>query len=134
MNNLSRKDLSGRIKKIAFEIGFDLCGIAKARILDEYRPHFNNWLKAGMNDKMGYLARNTEKRLDPGSLFPAEKSLVVTGLSYFSDIRQRDPEAPVLSRYTYGTNYHDVIFEKLEKLLVRIKEIEPEAEGRSFVD
>ncbi len=54
-------------------------------------------------------------------LLPGAKSLVVTGLSYYSEIKQKDPRAPVLSRYAYGVNYHDVISPKLEKLLEFIK-------------
>jgi epoxyqueuosine reductase len=127
-------DLSACIKQKAREIGFDLCGIAKSRSLDEYGPWLKAWTNAGMNDKMEYLARNVEKRLDPEYLFPGSKSLVITGLSYYSEIMQRDPEAPVLSRYAYGINYHDVIFTKLEKLLAWIRSFKPEAEGRPVVD
>jgi epoxyqueuosine reductase len=83
---------------------------------------------------MGYLARDIDKRLNPVSLFPGAKSLVVTGLSYYSEKMQKDPEAPVLSRYTYGADYHEVINEKLEKLLAWIKSVEPEADGKPFVD
>ncbi len=128
------KNLSASIKEKAHEIGFDLCGIAKSRSLDEYGPRLKAWTGAGMNDKMEYLARNVEKRLDPEYLFPGSKSMVVTGLSYYSENKQKDPGAPVLSRYAYGTNYHDVIFEKLEKLLSWIRSVEPEAEGRAVVD
>ena len=126
--------LSTRIKQKSHDLGFDLCGIAKARSLDEYGPHLKAWVDAGMNDKMGYLARNIEKRLDPENLFPGAKSLVVTGLNYYSENLQKDHDAPVLSRYTYGINYHDVIIEKLEILLGWIKSVEPEAEGKAIVD
>ncbi len=126
--------LSTRIKQKSQDLGFDLCGIAKARSLDEYGPHLKAWVDAGMNDKMGYLARNIEKRLDPESLFPGAKSLVVTGLNYYSENLQKDPDSPVLSRYTYGINYHDVILEKLENLLGWIKSVEPEAGGKAVVD
>ncbi|MFZ0283572.1 MAG: tRNA epoxyqueuosine(34) reductase QueG [Bacteroidales bacterium] len=128
------KNLSARIKQKALEFGFDLCGIAKSRSLDEYEPRLSAWISLGMNDKMEYLSRNIEKRLNPEYLFPGTKSLVVTGLSYYSENMQKDHSAPVLSRYAYGTNYHDVIFEKLERLLDWIKSVEPHAEGRSVVD
>ena len=128
------KNLSADIKNKAQELGFDICGIARARSLEEYGPHLKEWVDAGMNDKMGYLARDIDKRIDPENLFPGAKSLVVTGLSYYSEIKQKDPGAPVLSRYTYGVNYHDVIEVRLKKLLSWIKSIEPEAKGRIVVD
>jgi epoxyqueuosine reductase len=130
----SDNNLSVRIKKKAFELGFNICGIAELRVLTEYEPWLKTWLEAGMNDIMGYLARDIEKRLDPESLFPGAKSLVVTGLSYNSEKQQKDPKAPVLSRYTYGADYHEVIYTKLESLLSWIISVSPEAEGRSFVD
>lgn len=128
------KNLSADIKNKAHELGFDICGIARARSLEEYGPHLKEWVDAGMNDKMGYLARDIDKRIDPENLFPGAKSLVVTGLSYYSEIKQKDPGAPVLSRYTYGINYHDVISKKLEKLLTWINSEMPEVKGRIVVD
>jgi len=134
MNTTSQEILSGGIKDKAHELGFNICGISKSRTLKEYGPWLKKWLEAGMNDIMGYLARDIDKRLNPESLFIGAKSLVVTGLSYYSENMQKDPEAPVLSRYTYGADYHEVIIEKLEKLLIWIKSVKPEAEGKPFVD
>jgi epoxyqueuosine reductase len=134
MTNPIEKNFSAAIKNKAFELGFNICGIAKSRTLQEYAPWLKKWVEAGMNDIMAYLARDIDKRLNPESLFPGAKSLVVTGLSYFSEKLQKDPKAPVLSRYTYGADYHEVINAKLEKLLSWIKSVKPEAEGRHFVD
>ncbi len=127
-------NLSVRIREKLDELGFDIRGIAKSRSLDEYGPYLEAWVEAGMHDKMGYLARDINNRLNPENLFPEAKSLIVTGLSYYSENKQKDPEAPVLSRYTYGIDYHEVISEKLEKLLSWIKSLVPGTEGRIVVD
>ena len=134
MTDNSKHNLSADIKKKILELGFDICGIAESRSMDEYGPYIENWVADGMHDKMGYLARDISKRLNPVNLFPEAKSLIVTGLSYYSENRQTDPEAPLLSRYTYGLDYHDVITAKLEKLLEWIKESVPGAEGSIVVD
>jgi epoxyqueuosine reductase len=134
MTNPIENELSAGIKNKAFELGFNICGIAKSRNLEEYGPRLKRWVNAGMNDIMGYLARDIDRRLNPESLLPGAKSLVVTGLSYYSEKLQKDPRAPVLSRYNYGDDYHEVIKSKLEKLLSWIKSVKPEAEGRPFVD
>jgi epoxyqueuosine reductase len=134
MKNKDNNNLSSRIKEKAADLGFDLCGIAKARPLKENEPVLRAWCEAGMNSNMGYLGRNIEKRLNPEYLLPGAKSIVVTGLNYFSEIRQTQPGVPVLSRYAYGINYHDVITVKLDKLLAFIKTIESGTEGRPFVD
>lgn len=134
MNDQHSTSLPELIKQKAHQLGFDLCGITKARPLDEYGPYLKAWVGEGMNDKMQYLARDIEKRLDPGSLFTGARSLVITGLNYYSVNGQKHPGTPVLSRYTYGINYHDVISEKLGLLFEWIKSVKPEAEGRSVVD
>ncbi|MCJ7446748.1 MAG: tRNA epoxyqueuosine(34) reductase QueG [Bacteroidales bacterium] len=134
MKTEDKNNLSSRIKEKAADLGFDLCGIAKARPLKENEPVLKAWCEAGMNSNMGYLGRNIEKRLNPEFLLPGAKSIVVTGLNYFSEIRQPEPGVPVISRYAYGINYHDVITVRLEKLLAFIKTIESGTEGRSFVD
>ena len=125
---------SVKIREKLPELGFDIWGIAKSRSLDEYGPHLEAWVEAGMHDKMGYLARDINKRLNPENIFPESKSLIVTGLSYYTENKQKDPEALVLSRYTYGIDYHEVITEKLEKLLSWIKSSVPGTEGRIVVD
>jgi epoxyqueuosine reductase len=134
MTNPVQNNLSASIKNKASELGFNICGIAKSRNLEEYGPRLKDWIDSGMNDIMGYLGRDIDKRLNPGSLFHGAKSLIVTGLSYYSEKLQKDPMAPVLSRYNYGDDYHEVIKIKLEKLLAWIKRVKPEAEGRPFVD
>ena len=134
MNSSTEFNLSSGIKEKTRELGFDICGIAKSRSLDEFGPFLKEWTNAGMNDKMWYLARDINKRLDPQSLLPGAKSLVVTGLGYYSEIKQEKPDVPLLSRYTYGINYHDTIRVKLEKLFEWIKSAEPKAEGRIIVD
>jgi len=128
------KFFSDKIKRKTKNLGFDICGITRSRSLDEYGPFLKDWISKGMNDKMGYLERDIVIRLDPGLLFHGAKSLVVTGLNYYSDIAQKEMSVPILSRYTYGTDYHDVITGKLEKLLTWIKSVRPEAEGKPVVD
>lgn len=134
MATVKDNDLSVQIKEKARELDFDLCGIAKAKVLTANGIVLEKWCEAGMNDRMSYLKRNIEKSVNPELLFPGAKSLVVTGLCYFSEIKQKDPRAPVLSRYAYGINYHDVITPKLEKLFEFIRLNAPGCEGKIFCD
>jgi epoxyqueuosine reductase len=134
MNNIQKSDLSKGIKQKAHELGFNICGIAKSRTLEEHGLRLKSWIDEGMNDIMGYLARDIDKRINPESIFPGAKSLVVTGLSYYSENMQKDPRVPILSRYTYGSDYHEVIQARLEKLLAWTKGVSPGADGKPFVD
>jgi epoxyqueuosine reductase len=126
--------LSEIIKEKAFGLGFHLCGIAKSRNLAERAPVLQKWCATGMNDKMAYLERNQSVRLNPELAFPGTRSVVVTGLSYYSELKQRHRGVPVLSRYTYGQDYHMVITRKLKILLEHLKLADNSIEGRVFVD
>lgn len=128
------KNLSLLIKAKAHEIGFDLCGIAASRSLSEREDILKKWCAAGMNAEMAYLAREIEKRINPEFRVRGAKSLIVTGINYYTDNKQRKPGVPVISRYAYGEAYQDVIKRKLTELLAFIKSIEPAAEGRPFCD
>ena len=134
MTDSTDKTSSELIKEYASELGFDLCGIAAARALTEYREILTVWTNSGMNADMAYLGENIEKRIDPRILYPGARSVIVTGLNYFVPKKQGGNGVPVISRYAYGVNYHAVIKAKLNKLLAFIKTIHPEAAGKSFVD
>jgi epoxyqueuosine reductase len=134
MSNTDSTKLTSLIKAKAMELGFHLCGIARPKRLATNQDVLQKWCAEGMNDKMNYLTRNTEKRADPSLLFKGAKSLVVAGISYFSENRQLKPMVPVLSRYAYGRSYQTVIVKKLDILLEFIKQHNPEAEGRAFSD
>ena len=128
------KTSSFLIKEYAREVGFDLCGIARARSLDEHKPVLAKWVNSGMNGSMSYLGQNIGKRIDPRILVPGAKSVIVTGLNYYSEKKQGGNDVPVISRYAYGDNYHDVIRKKLKEILEFIKNIYPDTVGRIFVD
>jgi epoxyqueuosine reductase len=131
---MDKGELTALIRAKAFELDFDICGIAKPRRLDERAEILRKWCDAGMHDNMGYLERNIDNRADPEAIFPGARSIIVTGFSYNSEIKQKDQEAPVLSRYTYGRDYHNVISDKLEQLLGFVKTTVPGASGKIFVD
>jgi epoxyqueuosine reductase len=128
------KNLSQLIKVKARSLGFDLCGIAEAKKLHNAETALIKWCNEGMHDKMNYLVRDTDKRTNPEILFPAAKSVIVTGLNYFTRNRQKNADVPVISMYALGKDYHDVVICKLNELLVYIKSVVPNAEGKAYFD
>lgn len=122
------------IKLKASELGFLDCGIVSVEIFSEEKNHLHNWLHKGMYGEMGYMNRNVDLRLNPGLLVENAKSIIVVLQNYYPEEIQNDPNAPVLSKYAYGTDYHFVMKDKLKELLQFIqKEIQP-CNGRPFVD
>ena len=123
-----------KIKQIASEIGFDECGIAQARKLDEDAARLEAWLKNGRHGEMKYMENHYDKRLDPRLLVEDAKSVVSLLLNYSTDQEQADPEAPKISKYAYGKDYHFVIKDKLKVFYQFIQDEIGEVGGRVFVD
>ncbi|HQZ95518.1 MAG TPA: tRNA epoxyqueuosine(34) reductase QueG [Pyrinomonadaceae bacterium] len=127
--------LSQNIKQKAALIGFSGVGIVRADALDDEAKHFREWLANGYHGTMAWLEREPEKRSDPRILFPGARSVIVLMLNYYTDHEHADdPERGKISRYAWGDDYHDVMREKLNELLVWIKTEVPEAEGKVCVD
>jgi epoxyqueuosine reductase len=128
------KSISEAIKNKARELGFLDCGISKADFLAEEEPRMTEWLRQEMHGEMGYMERNLGKRLDPRLLVENARSVISVLLNYFPSEKQTDLEAPVLSKYAYGVDYHFVMKEKLAELLKFIQSGIAPCSGRCFVD
>lgn len=122
------------IKEKARELGFMYCGISKATFLEEEASRLEQWLKDGRNGKMAYMENHFDKRLDPRLLVDGARSIVSLLLNYYTPEKQSDPEAPKISQYAYGTDYHFVIKDKLKTLLQFVQDEIGEVNGRVFVD
>lgn len=121
------------IKETALSLGFTHCGIAKAAPLDEDAKRLEKWLHAGMHGSMQYLENHFDLRIDPSKLVPGAKSVITLTQNYFTPKKQ-PADSPKISTYAYGTDYHFVIKEKLNKLLEAIQQKAGDIVGRGFVD
>lgn len=121
------------VKKIAARLGFDFCGISKAQMLDEDARRLESWLNKGYHGTMSYMENHFDMRIDPGKLVPGAKSVITLMINYFPSTRQR-ADAPGVSKYAYGNDYHDIIRTKLKLLLQELKDTIGDIHGRGFVD
>ena len=122
------------IKTEAKRLGFLSCGISKAEFLEEEAPRLESWLHQNKHGKMHYMENHFDKRLDPTLLVEGSKSVISLTYNYYIDKLQQDPNAPKISKYAYGLDYHYVIKDKLNQLLEFIKEKIGDVHGRAFVD
>lgn len=134
MNSLHSEKLAQLIKQQAQSLGFSFCGISKATFLEEEAPRLENWLNQNMHGEMQYMANHFDKRLDPRLLVDGAKSVISVLYNYYTDKKQLDEEAPKISKYAYGEDYHVVVKDKLYQLFEFIKENVGEVNGRVFVD
>ena len=127
-------ELSATIKEKALELGFAGCGFSRAEALPEDAERLKSWLTKGYHAGMGYMANHFEKRTDPTLLVDGARTVISLLYNYYTDRVQSDPEAPILSKYAYGKDYHFVMKDKMHLLFDFIKTLHPGTEGRVFVD
>jgi epoxyqueuosine reductase len=122
------------IRQEAHRLGFEFVGIARAERMDEEARRLEAWLNGNMHGKMAYMANHFDKRIDPRQLVEGAKSVISLTYNYFTDAEQMDADAPKISKYAYGADYHTVVKDKLRQLLDFISDEIGEVGGRAFVD
>ena len=121
------------IKQWATNLGFTHCGIAKADFLEEEAPKLEEWLKRNYQGEMHYMENHFDMRLDPRILVPNAKSVISLTYNYYTEQNQH-ADAPKLSKYAFGEDYHHVVKDKLFLLLQKMQAEIGEINGRYFVD
>ena len=82
---------------------------------------------------MAYMENNFDKRLNPKLLVDDAKSVISLLLNYYPTEIQNDASFKI-SKYAYGQDYHFVIKQKLNELLLSIQTEIGAISGRAFVD
>lgn len=102
--------------------------------MTEEAKELESWLNKGRHGTMTFLEDHFDKRTDPTKLVKGAKTVVSLSYNYFTDQQQSDPDAPKISMYAYGRDYHKVVKKKLTLLFKFIKEQVGDIHGRCFVD
>src|SRR5450755_970299 len=133
MTTMNAAEKSQFIKSLATRAGFDFCGIAAARPLDDDARKLENWLQQGKHGHMHYMEKYFDLRVNPYKLLPGAKSVVSFLMNYFP-VADQENNAPKISKYAYGKDYHEVIRPKLHKILEAMKQKLDDFHGLGFVD
>lgn len=129
---LSREDT---IRRFAAEFGFELCGFANAEELEKESVHLGAWLERGYHAGMAYMERNQDKRKNPALVHEGVRSVISLGMIYNTPDQHEHREGEgKISRYAWGDDYHDIMWERLEKMCAAIRGIYPEFTFRYYVD
>ncbi|GAB4334756.1 MAG: tRNA epoxyqueuosine(34) reductase QueG [Calditrichia bacterium] len=139
MNSLSHNcltDLKEKIISKTLELGFEAAGITDAAPLREDGENLQAMVEAGYYGEMHWLAETAVKRSNPAAFFPQAKSVLIAAHGYFrkDEPLQYPPDCGQIALYARGRDYHKVLRNKLKKVLEFIKDLNPAAEGRIFVD
>lgn len=127
-------DRAGALRAHALELGFDLCGIAPAGPFPE-SDAFDRWLADGYAGEMHYMKKYGSARGSVSRMFPDVRSVVVCGLNYntSSPRTTHDPRRAWVSRYAWGTDYHELVGQKL-KALAQWMERNLGSDAKAYVD
>ena len=124
---------SQQIKSWAAEVGFQDCGIARARVLAEAEAEFLQSVGKEYHADMHYLERNVDNRFNPESLLPNCKSVIVVTYNYLTDSEPKSDKYRT-ARYTWIQDYHVLVKDLLERLAAMIVNDYPSVKCRATVD
>lgn len=121
----------------AKEIGIDKIGFASADPFTTLKERLIVHREKGYES--GFEEPDLEKRTKPELLLDGARSLISIALAYPSKLKNPPKSEPgayrgILCRAAWGTDYHHVLRDKLDKLTRFIKELEPAARIESMVD
>ncbi|MFA9477402.1 tRNA epoxyqueuosine(34) reductase QueG [Phycisphaerales bacterium AB-hyl4] len=139
-SNPQRNEAARRVRELADELGFALCGIAPAAASD-HADFVRQWLADDKHGEMHYLATNLDLRLDPRELLTGARSVIVVADVYPpgvydspTDTQQPQPPVGRVARYAWGDDYHKTIKQRLHRLADALRERHPAAVFRATVD
>jgi epoxyqueuosine reductase len=129
------------IAERAYALGFSLCGVAPLERFPEYAA-FDEWLERGYGGAMGYLA--DPRRRQPDQVLAGARSAIVCALNYNTPHPYSSEAAAWernggargwISRYAWGRDYHEVLWERLNVLADALNGRFPEPHrSRAYAD
>ena len=108
---------SFQIKEQARALGFQLVGISPMESFPE-TAFYPKWLESGYAGEMRYLERQKPQRMDPQTILPGVRSVIVCAMNYNTDLplTSHDRMRAWVSRYAWGLDYHETLGAKLRQL------------------
>jgi len=100
---------AGRVRALALEAGFDLCGFARPEPIPP--SALLDWLAAGMAADMDWLSARAADRLDPLRLLPEARTVIALACNYWTD--GEVGEGSPVARYARGRDYHATLRDRL---------------------
>ena len=127
------------LRRWSRELGFARLGVAHIDLATD-EAHFLDWLRAGFNGEMAYMARHGVRRSRPAELLPGTVSCISVRMDYWPE-RAADAAATLadgtvayISRYALGRDYHKLMRARLQQLCDRIKSAVGPFGHRVFTD
>lgn len=134
------QDLKKNIIAASHELGIDKIGFTHAAPFDYLKNSLEEQKAAGHTT--GFEHPHIDERLYPEKIFEQPQSIISIALAYPTKIKDRAPSVKgdrrgSFARASWGTDYHDILRERLDGLISFIKEAAgnaPELQFKPMVD
>ncbi len=105
------------LRAALLEAGAAAVGFATAGPVSEDEDRrLRGWLAAGHHAGMAWMERHADLRRDLDNVLPGTRTVISLAFPYAPE-RERPSDLPYLSRYAYGTDYHEAIRSLLTAVL-----------------
>ena len=131
---MTPQSLTAALKEESRRLGFKAAGVCPA-VSPPGIGHFHRWLADGFAGEMSYLADRVDAYSHPRQVLDGARSILMLAASY----RTVGPAETAaghgrVSRYAWGTDYHDVLRRRLRGLADFHCRLTPQAGVRGVVD
>ena len=124
-HQLDLHQLADDIRSWGAELGFQQVGITDTSI-EAHGVYLKRWLAREHHGTMGYMARNVDKRIDPGALAEDTIRIISARMDYLAEAapaeRLKHTQYGYISSYALGRDYHKTVRRRLAKLAKRIND------------
>lgn len=126
--------LTAALKEEAIRLGFDLAAATPA-VTPPTLEHLHRWLADGWAGQMRYLVDRAAACRHPRYVLRGVKSLLMLAMNYRSvEPRRAEAGQGAISRYAWGTDYHELLRERLRRLADFHRRLTQAAGVRGVVD
>ena len=131
---MNAASLTAALKQESLRLGFDLAGATPAAAPPDFE-RFRQWLSDGYAGQMHYLAERLDAYRHPNRVLDGAKSVLMLGMNYRTvEPAEAGPGQARVSRYAWGTDYHEVLRRRLHALADVHRRLVPRAQVRGVVD
>lgn len=126
--------LTAELKSAAAQLGFARSGACPA-VGPEGLARFDQWLAAGYAGEMRYLPDRRAAYEHPRHVLDGVRSVLVLAFDYRTvEPSASQPGQGRVSRYAWGSDYHDLIHDRLRTLREHFLALAPAAHVRGVID
>lgn len=105
------------LRAALLEAGAAAVGFASAGpVSEDENRRLRGWLAAGHHAGMAWMERHADLRRNLDNVLPGTRTVISLAFPYAPE-RERPSDLPYLSRYAYGTDYHEAIRSLLTAVL-----------------